>query len=222
MSYRAEWKMLHVLNTCKKGMLSEQELFGMGIDCNPDTIFKLRDLGLVVYDNGNYSLPPMVRAMTNHFLMAMGSQNMHEIYVDVPRCFVVMPFRKELDSVFAVIEDALQQTGITCDRADKALQVGKLAANVVESIQKAGLVIADISYENPNVYYELGIADTLGRDVLLIYDAGILKNIPADKKDTLYCSYNSNDLPLFKVNLIAQLQAWRKDRQVDGTWAQII
>jgi hypothetical protein len=221
MSYRAEWKMLHVLNTCKQARLSHQELVDMGIDCVPDTIIKMCDLGLVVNNNGYYSLPPLVRAMIGNFLMARGSESMHEVYVDVPRCFVVMPFRKEFDSVFAVIEDALQQTGIECYRADKELQVGKLAANVVQSIQKAGLVIADISYENPNVYYELGIADTLGRDVLLIYDANILKNIPADKMGTLYCAYNSNDLPLFKTTLITQLQKWREDRYIDATWVHI-
>lgn len=40
MAYRDQWKMLHSLNTSKRGALNETELIEMGIDCYPDTIWK--------------------------------------------------------------------------------------------------------------------------------------------------------------------------------------
>ena len=41
MSSRAQWKMIHTLNTCTKGQLSTNELMDMGVDCYNDTIQEL-------------------------------------------------------------------------------------------------------------------------------------------------------------------------------------
>jgi hypothetical protein len=39
---------------------------------------------------------------------------------------------------------------------------------IIETIKKVDVVIADISNENPNIYYEIGIAHSLGKPVILI------------------------------------------------------
>jgi hypothetical protein len=52
-------------------------------------------------------------------------------------------------------------------RADDIFGPRKIINDIWQSINKAGLIIADISIHNANVFYELGIAHTLGKEVIL-------------------------------------------------------
>ncbi|MEM9610954.1 MAG: hypothetical protein AAGA99_26330 [Actinomycetota bacterium] len=55
-------------------------------------------------------------------------------------------------------------------RGDKIDDVGTITRQVVRAIADAAVVVADVIAENGNVYYELGIADALGRPVIRIGD----------------------------------------------------
>lgn len=220
MAYRDQWKMLHVLNTSKKGILQESELIELGIDCYPDTIQYLLSDGLVTRDvNGNYALHPLVFRMLNRFLVAMGAADMKEVFVDTPSCFVVMPFSASWsDLVFKnLIQAALNAASIECIRGDMIPRVGKLSENIVKQIQTTGLVLADISVPNANVFYELGIADTIGRDVILLYEANAKQSIPADIQGAHYFAYDINNLALSAQKLTDNLLKWKADNKVDIT-----
>ncbi|MFT9455677.1 MAG: hypothetical protein ABF575_00145 [Liquorilactobacillus hordei] len=54
--------------------------------------------------------------------------------------------------------------------------------NIWTYINKAKIVICDLSCKNPNVYYELGIANTIGKDVIPICDE---ESFHEDYKDKL-------------------------------------
>ncbi|MGW5053930.1 hypothetical protein [Actinokineospora sp. NPDC004072] len=45
-------------------------------------------------------------------------------------------------------------------------------AEMVELFRKAGRIIADLSFERPSCYYELGVAQTVRRDVVLVAEVG--------------------------------------------------
>jgi hypothetical protein len=220
MAYRDQWKMLHLLNTSMRGALKETELIEMGIDCYPDTIQYLTDDGIVEMDGtGAYSLNPMVRRMLNKFMIAMGPGDMKEIYVDVPSCFIVMPFSEEWsDTVFYdFIQPAVIKSKMECVRGDMIPRVGKLSENIVKQIQRAGLVIADISAPNANVFYELGIADTIGRDVFLLYEKNIEQSLPADIQGAHYYAYDRNNIPESVERFAESLIQWKADYRVDIT-----
>ncbi|HRP56130.1 hypothetical protein [Agriterribacter sp.] len=220
MAYRDQWKMLHLLNTSMHGALKETELIEMGIDCYPDTIQYLTDDGIVEMDGTRtYSLNPLVRRMLNKFMITMGPAEMKEIYVDIPSCFIVMPFSEEWSNTvfYDFIKPAVIKSKMECVRGDMIPRVGKLAENIVKHIQRAGLVIADISVPNANVFYELGIADTIGRDVFLLYEKNTEQNLPADIQGAHYYAYDRNNIRGSVERFAESLIQWKKDYRVDNT-----
>ncbi len=84
--------------------------------------------------------------------------------------FVAMPFRPELDFVFEAICDTVTKINrengtdlLKPIRIDKQI-VGfsyDIVNEILESIQNAGLLIADLTDQNANVYYEVGYAQGL-------------------------------------------------------------
>ncbi len=78
-------------------------------------------------------------------------------------CFYISPIgdegsehRQHADLFLgSVVEPALEEFGLSVVRADKIGTPGMITAQIIEHILKAKLVIADLSYHNPNVFYEL-------------------------------------------------------------------
>lgn len=87
------------------------------------------------------------------------------------RCFVVMPFHQDLDPTFTAIQQAGCRTEIEVVRGDNA-KGQEILGSIWAEIGKATEVVVDVTGFNPNVCIELGMADTLGRSVLLIATAG--------------------------------------------------
>jgi hypothetical protein len=53
-------------------------------------------------------------------------------------------------------------------RADKIGEPGMITGQVIEHIMKARLVIADLSYHNPNVFYEMALRHAIKLPVVQI------------------------------------------------------
>jgi hypothetical protein len=62
--------------------------------------------------------------------------------------------------------------------------------DVVSLIDRSTVVICDCTGRNPNVFYEIGIAHTLGREVILITQAEA--DIPFDLRHLRYVRYLNN------------------------------
>ena len=91
-------------------------------------------------------------------------------------CFVISPIgeedsetRKRSYQVLKyIITGVVEQLGYEVIRADKISEPGMITHQILQHIVDASLVVADLTDRNPNVFYEVGIAHTLGRDVILI------------------------------------------------------
>src|SRR5262249_53609500 len=68
-----------------------------------------------------------------------------------------------------VIRPALQSE-YHVKRADEDTRSGEIVAQIIIDIDRADLVVADVSGLNPNVFYELGVAHTLGKKIIHICD----------------------------------------------------
>jgi len=95
-----------------------------------------------------------------------------------PRCFVVMPFRKKLDPAYRLIEELCKkaQPEVTPIRGDVA-EEGEIIRSIWEEIGRATHITIDLTDFNPNVCLELGIANALGRNVILIGREGTDKQL---------------------------------------------
>jgi hypothetical protein len=210
MGYREEWKMIHVLNMSKNAKLTAQELAEMGVDCRGDTIMPLIYSRIVEFNNndGTYELSQAANMLVNKFIVCNGDREKTDLHVDQPSCFVIMPFSEvwSEDVYRKLIEPALSEVGLECIRGDEIERTGQLNSNIFKTIQWVGFVIAEISSPNPNVYYEIGVADTLGKEILFLYDPNKNNKIPADKVDVHYLEYAQSDLYKAKENLKNELQ----------------
>jgi hypothetical protein len=103
--------------------------------------------------------------------------------VDPRLAFVLMPFKDDLAKIYqAFIKPTIEapEFGMVCRRADDVKSNRAIIQDIWKSICEARLIVADLSGLNPNVMYELGIAHTLGKDTLLIYQRGEDIKFPFD------------------------------------------
>lgn len=89
-----------------------------------------------------------------------------------------MPFSSDLEPVFDVIRGAAEAWGLRTIRADALSAAGLIIDEIFESIAKSGLIVADLTGRNQNVMYELGLANAMGKDTILL--AQDLKDVPFD------------------------------------------
>jgi hypothetical protein len=104
-------------------------------------------------------------------------------------CFVIMPFGPEFDRVEDAIRTAATSCGMECLRGDGLRKPGGVIAQVIQAIRRAAAVVADVTGNNPNVLYELGIAhQMLGpeRVVILAQDS---KAAPYDIQEFRHLNY---------------------------------
>lgn len=102
----------------------------------------------------------------------------------------MMPFGAELNAVYESIRQAVGNVGLECKRADDFWEHAAIIQDVVSLIDRSRIVICDCTGRNPNVFYEAGIAHTLGRDVILITQNE--HDIPFDLRHLRYIRYLNN------------------------------
>jgi hypothetical protein len=86
--------------------------------------------------------------------------------------FVLMPFQPSLTQIYSqIIKPTLEgpELNFVCRRADDVKSNRSIMQDIWQSICESRLVIADLTGFNRNVMYELGIAHTVGKDTVLIY-----------------------------------------------------
>ncbi|MCK4822167.1 hypothetical protein KA005_40770, partial [bacterium] len=107
-----------------------------------------------------------------------------------PSVFVIMPFRPNLDTFYEWSLKQYLTEGLGIDesqirRADEFRNIGYvMCEKICRRIQEASMVVVDLSIDNPNVFYELGLAIGLNKPLLVVCDDKKL----ADKRDTFWHS----------------------------------
>ena len=103
---------------------------------------------------------------------------------------VMMPFSPAFSAVYESLKEGIEAAGMRCLRADDIWERDHILDDVLSLIWRARVVIADLSEKNPNVFYETGIAHTLGRDTILV--AQSMSDIPFDLQGIRALKYLNN------------------------------
>lgn len=83
--------------------------------------------------------------------------------------FVVMQFTDEFNALYQeVISPVCKSFGLKAVRADDIYNNGLIIEDIARSIREATVVIADITPNNPNVYYEVGYAHGIAKPTILL------------------------------------------------------
>ncbi len=102
----------------------------------------------------------------------------------------MMPFDAGFNPVYDSIRQAADNAGLRCRRADDIWENAAIIQDVVALIDRSRVVVCDCSGRNPNVFYEVGIAHTLGREVILITQNE--RDIPFDLRHLRHIRYLNN------------------------------
>ena len=93
-----------------------------------------------------------------------------------------------------VYEDHIRPTctgmNLTLRRADDFFTANSVVQDIWKAIVSARLIVADCTDRNPNVFYEIGIAHTIGKSSILITQRE--KDIPFDLRHLHYILYQSS------------------------------
>lgn len=121
---------------------------------------------------------------------------------------VMMPYGAAFDPVYKAIQTGVQDAGKHCKRGDDIWDHASIIQDVVSLIDRSGVVICDCTGKNANVFYEAGIAHTLGREIILITQADV--DIPFNIGHLRYLKYLNNNQGLSKlsVDLCAKLETY--------------
>ena len=105
-----------------------------------------------------------------------------------PFAFVLMPFSDDfLDYYKSGIREACNVIGVHCERVDEQRFDQTILERIYDQIQKADVIIADMSGKNPNVFYEVGYAHSLHKRVILLTQDS--SDIPFDLKHHRHIEY---------------------------------
>ena len=92
------------------------------------------------------------------------------------RCFVISPIgdpgsapREHADDIYThIIRPALPQFGVEPQRAEEITEPGRISQQMFRAILEADFCIALLTDHNPNVFYEVAIAQAVAKPVIFI------------------------------------------------------
>lgn len=106
-------------------------------------------------------------------------------------CFVLMPFTEPFTRLYLeCIKPTLETLNLRVMRADDLFAPTPIFEDIWEYINKARFIVADVTGRNPNVFYELGIAHTVGKDAIMLTQNK--DDIPFDVGHIRYFEYTDN------------------------------
>jgi hypothetical protein len=128
-------------------------------------------------------------------------------------CFYITPIggedsieRKHSDLFLSsLVQPALEELGLTVVRADQIGEPGMITTQVLEYLKRSRLAIADLSYLNPNVFYEVALRHALRLPVVqLIRKAD---RLPFDVNQSRTLVFDTSDI----YSLVPKLQTYRAE-----------
>ena len=114
-----------------------------------------------------------------------------ELPVEDDLVAVMMPFAPQFDQVYETIKAAVADAGMRCHRADDIWVNNHITEDIINLLWRARVVVADLTSKNANVFYETGIAHTLGRDTIQISQS--MADVPFDLQTVRTLTYLNND-----------------------------
>ncbi len=111
-------------------------------------------------------------------------------------CFVIMPFSKtnsctkeQWTEIFhEMIKAAVEESGYHYECFRACLDIGNIIKDILINLNRADVVIADLTDRNPNVFYELGVRHALRDATVLITQR--MEDVPFDLRQYALVEYD--------------------------------
>ena len=136
--------------------------------------------------------------------------------MSLPFCFVIMPFRPELHYFYLFMKRHIEDNhALECERGDAQILTKPVRDKVADYIRRADVLIADCTGRNANVFYELGFAHALDKQVILITQDDVTE-APVDVRHYEFVKYsltNDQDFAASLDNALRNVFAGRYDAE---------
>ncbi len=107
--------------------------------------------------------------------------------------FVIMSFKEDpsLEDAYESFKEVCSRFSpkYQCQRMDEITDINRITPEMFNNIKNSAFVIVDLTFERPNVYYELGYADALEKPIVVTAKEGT--KIHFDAKDFPILFWNS-------------------------------
>ncbi len=147
------------------------------------------------------------------------------------KCFVIMPFgspqkdpdgARKLDQIYnewiRPTVESIKISGneaqyLSCHRADKEVRPGDIITHIIEHLVDSFIVIADMTGQNPNVFYELGVRHAVRNNTILISES--IDDIPFDLRTlrAIQYKYDPENMLKFRKTLESALNKIVSDQE---------
>jgi len=125
-----------------------------------------------------------------------------------PQVFVLAPFDQEGRRVQDIVRRAIQKAGLGVVQYSDAIRPGaELTSTILDAIRAADLIIADISRQDSNVFYEIGFAHALRKRTMLLISIKSGSRLPSDFDGLQYFVYDPENLEHLAATVTAETRA---------------
>jgi len=119
---------------------------------------------------------------------------------NMKRCFVVSPIgdpesdiRKNADKLFKyIIKPVCEECDFEAIRVDQLNDANSITQTIIDELENSDLVIADVTGNNPNVFYEMGFRARTKKPIIHLKSKG--ENLPFDIATIRALEYDLTDL----------------------------
>lgn len=103
--------------------------------------------------------------------------------------FVLMPFSRDFEDVYELgIKAAVTECGLVCERVDEQHFTESILERIFANIQRARFIVADVTANNPNVFFEVGYAYALKKPIIFL-TRDTAETIPFDLRHNSHIVY---------------------------------
>jgi len=134
---------------------------------------------------------PIINSRKTYFSEFLKSNGIieNDLIIDERLIFILTPFNEIYYDDYKVIREACTNAGFKGFRGDENYFKGDIFPEMLKLIVKSNLIIANINGRNPNVLYELGIAQALDKPIILISREP--EKLPIDIKSKRFLIYKN-------------------------------
>jgi nucleoside 2-deoxyribosyltransferase len=113
-----------------------------------------------------------------------------EVEIDSRLVLILTPFHTREQNTFQIISEVCRDVGFRSVRGDEEFTDANILPHILKLMVQARLVIANINGRNPNVFFELGVANAIDKPTIVVSET--LGDVPFDLQNRRMIIYKSN------------------------------